>query len=194
VRTIRPIARGRPSETRSRPPAQDRTAVIVALLLCLLLVPTGLGYLRTVLWTRPNVLQLGWTGVIEQTSVNTCGPAVLATLLGWQGIDVSEATIASRAALLADGVTLAEFERLSAEVGLPGYWLRALDSSGPAGLPAPSVVHLSDSFGHFAIFLGTASGFVHLADPARGRVLVPTSRFLRDWTRRAFVFQRPLAG
>jgi predicted double-glycine peptidase len=166
----------------------------VALLLFLLLFPIGFGYVRTANWARPGLLHLGWAGVIEQSAVNTCGPAVLATLLGWQGTEASEVAIASRARLHADGVTLAEFERLSGEVGLPGRWLRAADSSGLAGLPGPSVVHLNDSFGHFAIFLGTAADFVHLADPARGTVLVPRSQFLRDWTRRTFVFQRPLTG
>jgi ABC-type bacteriocin/lantibiotic exporter with double-glycine peptidase domain len=171
-----------------------RERSVVILLLCLLLFPIGLGYVRTANWSRPRVLHLGWTGVVEQSAANTCGPAVLATLLGWRGSEVSESALASRAKLHTEGVTLAEFERLSAEVGLPGQWLRARDTAGLAGLPAPSVVHLNDSFGHFAIFLGTATDFVLLADPARGRVLVPKSRFLRDWTRKAFVFRRPLTG
>jgi predicted double-glycine peptidase len=175
-------------------PGKGGEPLTVALLLCLLLFPIGFGYARTASWSRPGVLQLGWEGVIEQSAVNTCGPAVLATLLGWQGIEASEFAIASRAKLHVDGVTLAEFERLSGEVGLPGQWLRAVDAAGLAGLPGPSIVHLSESLGHFAIFLGTAADFVHLADPARGRVLVPKSQFLRDWTRRTFVFHRSLTG
>jgi predicted double-glycine peptidase len=177
---------GRRSRTRERGSALPEFHIFF--LVCLVLAPTIYGYLKTVALERPSVLELGWTGVVAQTAPNTCGPAVLATLLAWQGKTVSEMVVASRANLQEEGITLAEFSRLGAELGLSGRWLRVAGMGGLGELPAPFVAHLRDAVGHYAIFLQDLGTFVHLVDPARGQLLVPKSRFLSDWTRRAFVF------
>lgn len=158
-----------------------------AVLLGLVLLPTFRG-LPPDGYRRPQFLELGWAGVVAQSSPNTCGPAVLATLLQMAGTPVSEATIALQADLLPEGVTLAEFMRLSKEFGMPGVWFAVGRSQRLADLPTPSVVHSARSRGHFAIFLGSTGGFVRLADPARGELLLRTSTFRRVWSGRLFVF------
>jgi predicted double-glycine peptidase len=169
-------------------------AILPVLVFALLCAPTVIGLARSVATADTDVLELGWRGVIRQDEPNTCGPAVLATLLAMLGVERSETEIASRAALGPRGVTLAEFGRLSHELGLPGQWLRLTDTGRLEALPKPSVVHIRDSYGHFAILLGVAGGFVQLADPARGNVLVRKSVFERRWTGRVFVFEPSLEG
>lgn len=158
-----------------------------AVLLGLVLLPTLRGLLLDGN-RRIQFLELGWAGVVAQSSPNTCGPAVLATLLQMAGTPVTEATIALQADLLPEGVTLAEFTRLSKEFGMSGEWFAVGRSQWLAELPTPSVVHSAQSRGHFAIFLGSAGGFVRLADPARGGLLLRSSTFRRVWSGRLFVF------
>lgn len=162
-------------------------------LLGLVLLPTVRGLLLGG-HGRSQILELGWTGVVAQTSPNTCGPAVLATLLQMEGNPVSETTIALQADLLPEGVTLAEFARLSATLGLPGNWFEIKRSPRLAELPVPSVIHSNGSRGHFSIFLGSSGGFVRLADPARGGLIVRTSTFRRMWSGRLFVFDASPSG
>lgn len=156
-------------------------------LLGLVLLPTARGLLLNE-HGRTQILELGWAGVVAQSLPNTCGPAVLATLLQMDGTPVSETAIALQADLLPDGVTLAEFSRLSREFGMPGSWFEMRRPVRLAELPVPSVIHSDESRGHFSIFLGSSGGFVSLADPARGRLIVRTSAFRRLWTGRLFVF------
>lgn len=143
---------------------------------------------------RAEILELGWAGVVAQSSPNTCGPAVLATLLQMEGNPVSETTIALQADLLPQGVTLAEFSRLSAAFGMPGNWFEIKRPPRLAEIPAPSVIHSNRSRGHFSIFLGSSGSFVRLADPARGRLIIRASAFRRTWSGRLFVFDISPSG
>lgn len=166
---------------------------ITALLLALMLLPTAAGVFRSFPLER-NVLGLGWQGVVRQTNPNYCGPAVIATLLLRSGQLTSDLEVAARARMEPGGVSLAEFDRLATEFGFPGQWFGSSERHRPELLPHPSVVHLSGSGGHFAIFEGSIDGFVQLADPARGRVLLPQAQFEREWSGRVFLFgNSPLA-
>lgn len=154
--------------------------------LVLLLFPTSLGLFRG-LQPEP-VLHLGWTGVVKQTAANTCGPAVVATLLAWNGTDLSDMQVAQQARLDRDGVSLAEFARLSGAFGFPGRWWSAVAGGDLSRVPLPGVVHLTDNSGHFAVLLRDLGGFVQLADPARGNILLPKRLFLSSWSGRVFTF------
>lgn len=166
----------------------------ISALLASLALPTALGALQSSRSNTRDVLELGWNGVVRQTFPNSCGPAVLATLLAMQGVVVSEEEISSRTELGPNGLNLAQFAQLSRELGMPGRWLRFGYSFDAATLPTPSIVHLSSATGHFAILRRDGNEFMQLADPARGEILVPRAQFLREWTKRLFVFDVPLAG
>src|SRR5690554_8197428 len=75
--------------------------------------------------TPVQQLSLGWSGVVRQTRHNTCGPALLASLLVGAGRAGSELTVAELAQLGPEGVTLAEFGRLATGLGFPGAWYAA---------------------------------------------------------------------
>lgn len=151
------------------------------------MLPTLFGTVLSGTLSRDPVLELGWFGVVRQTAVNTCGPAVIATLLSWRGIETTDSEVAAEVELRPQGVSLADFARLATEFGVPGRWFKATHLDELEGLPLPVVVHLRGSFGHFAILRADAGSHVHLADPARGNVLVPKARFLREWTGRSFI-------
>lgn len=157
------------------------------LLLSLLMAPTVAGLVQTFSEDSDGVLELGWSGVVRQTQPNTCGPAVLATLAGMRGEQYSEAEIVSRAELGPTGVTLKEFTRLSNELGLPGGWFRVSSRNLRGPLPAPSVLHLRDSDGHFVILTRDAGAFLEVVDPARGNLLVRRSWLNDNWTGRIFI-------
>ncbi|HEX7004371.1 MAG TPA: cysteine peptidase family C39 domain-containing protein [Trueperaceae bacterium] len=134
-------------------------------------------------------LELGWEGVVEQYEPNYCGPAVIATLLAREGVQVSAAEVAEEAELQPGGMSLAEFGRVAELHGFAGSWFSVPDETVLNALPLPAVVHLTGTTGHFAVLERELDGFVQLADPARGRVLLEVGRFEREWTRRIFLFR-----
>lgn len=158
----------------------------------LIVLPTASGYVRSEK-AEEEVLSLGWAGVVRQSATNTCGPAVIATLLHWRGQVVTDQDVAAMTELRPGGVTLAEFSRLANEFDLPGRWFYTNGENSLSALPAPSVVHLKGTSGHFAIHLGTVGRYVQLADPARGRIFVPAERFRQQWTGRSFLFESGIA-
>ena len=158
------------------------------LLLTLICLPTAVGALRSAAREAP-VLLLGWEGVVQQARPNYCGAAVIAMLLQRGGVRVSQLEVVESARITAGGITLGEFERLAQGYGLRGGWFETRDESLIDMVPLPAVVHLRGEAGHFAIVERTLDGFVQLADPARGRLLLGAERFEREWTGRIFVFR-----
>ena len=156
-------------------------------LLILMFLPTLVGSVMSIR-TDAGPLELGWEGVVPQTDPDYCGPAVIATLLAMTGIEASDTEVAAGAILQAGGISLAEFARLAYEYGFPGQWFDVSQGTDIASLPHPAVVHLHWSSGHFAIVERAVAGFIQLADPARGRVLVPEERFAREWSGRIYLF------
>jgi hypothetical protein len=187
VRTIAPPASWLPRSSGRRRPA-ERVALSMALV-TLLLLPTALGLVRSIFERPPPVVFLGWRGIVPQTLPNTCGPAVLATLLLSIGLRLSDAAVAERASLTTAGITLAEFSRLASGLGLAGRWSRATPR-GLGHLDLPTVVHLADSSGHFAVLREDLGHVVLLADPARGNLLASRSSFVQDWSGRVFQVER----
>jgi hypothetical protein len=187
ARTVGPAASRLPAISARRR-ATARTALTMALV-TLLLLPSALGLARTISDRPPPVVFLGWRGILPQTLPNTCGPAVLATLLLSIGLRLSDTAVAERASLTAAGITLAEFSRLASGLGLPGRWSRAT-AHGLGHLDPPTVVHLNDSSGHFAVLREDLGQVVLLADPARGNLLVSRSSFVQDWSGRVFQLER----
>jgi ABC-type bacteriocin/lantibiotic exporter with double-glycine peptidase domain len=152
-------------------------------------LPTTLGMVRSVT-EEDGISVLGWTGVVRQSDTNTCGPAVIATLLEMRGAKVNDEEVTGRANLGPEGVTLAEFARLAGVYGLPGHWFRSSEHDLNE-LTLPAVVHLSNSSGHFALLLRLVGDHVQLADPARGMLLVPLPTFRNEWSGRIFLFRSP---
>lgn len=165
-----------------------RLALQCTLLLLTAVVPTAAGLANG--REQAELIELGWSSLVRQSTDRTCGPAVIATLSGWSGRPVSELAVAAHAALGDDGVTLAEFSRLARLFDVPGRWVWVEASARSRPLPPGTVIHLSateEPFGHFAIVTGTFDGYVGLADPERGNLLLSSQRLLREWSGAAFI-------
>ncbi len=160
-----------------------RAAAIAPLLLLLLSWQPLLGAAATPV----QQVSLGWTGVVKQTGHNTCGPALLASVLVAAGRAGSELAVAEVARLGPQGITLAEFGRLATGLGFPGAWYAA-GSQDPSLLPLPFVAHLNEPAGHFVLVTGASSGLVRLSDPVRGQVALSPRAFRQLWSGRAWFF------
>jgi|GEM_PF-3522250 len=161
--------------------------LLVAALLLTLLVPTANGALRTEVGPVESV-SLGWADVVPQSQANSCGPALLATMLKRDGVEVSEAQLIAAANMGPGGVSLAEFSRLAASHGLEGEWLQSLNRSIRT-LSTPAVLHTNSGSGHFILIEQLAGSYAVVTDPAAGRELRPVAKIEEQWPGYFFRFE-----
>lgn len=138
------------------------------------------------LYQNADKIQLGWDGIKRQELDNTCGLAVLATILEWTGNPVTEATLHKQAKITDKGMSLFDWQQLAKQYKIYGIWVRS-EPSALESLPTPFVVQIKDPTGHFVIVRRAYNGHVYIADPNAGNVLLSQTEFLRVWTGRAFV-------
>ncbi len=166
------------------------SALIAAGLLLALFVPTfaaAFGSPRALpFYSRTDRVQLGWDGIKRQELDNTCGLAVLATILEWTGNPVTEATLHKQAKITEKGMSLFDWQQLAKKYKINGIWVRS-EPSALESLPTPFVVQIKDPTGHFVIVRRAYNEHVYIADPNVGNVLLSQTQFLRVWTGRAFV-------
>jgi uncharacterized protein len=138
------------------------------------------------LYQNPDRVQLGWDGIKRQELDNTCGLAVLATILEWTGNPVTEAALHKQTKITDKGMSLFDWQQLAKKYKINGIWVRS-EPSALESLPTPFVVQIKDPTGHFVIVRRAYNGHVYIADPNVGNVLLSQPEFLRVWTGRAFV-------
>jgi Peptidase C39 family len=138
------------------------------------------------LHSNPNRVQLGWDGIKRQELDNTCGLAVLATILEWTGNPVTEATLHKQVKIAEQGMSLFDWQQLAKKHKIHGIWVRS-EPSALESLPTPFVVQIKDPTGHFVIVRRAYNDHVYIADPNAGNLLLSNAEFLRVWTGRAFV-------
>ena len=118
--------------------------------------------------------------VVRQTHPEGCGAALLATLLGRNGLPGSEAELLRAAPPGRDGISLAALEALANAYGLQGRW-----RSSRGGLPSPGfVAHLHRPHGHFVFVEARAGDYLHVLDPADGASVWHVDTFVRRWSGR----------
>jgi uncharacterized protein len=138
------------------------------------------------LYPNSEKVLLGWDGIKRQELDNTCGLAVLATILEWAGNPVTEATLHKQAKIAEKGMSLFDWQQLAKKYNINGIWVRS-EPSALESLPIPFVVQIKDPTGHFVIVRRAYNGHVYIADPNAGNLLLSQAEFLRVWTGRAFV-------
>ncbi len=138
--------------------------------------------------TDKAVMVLNWEGVQMQKHDNTCGLAVLATLLSWLGQTVSEKELAGQTKLLVKGLSLFDFANLASLRGVRGSWVRTVPDALEA-LPVPMVAQIKNPNGHFVVIRQIYNNHVYVADPNAGNVLYSLAAFSQVWTRRIFVMR-----
>jgi uncharacterized protein len=170
---------------------QNASSLLIALgLLLALFVPTfaaAFGSPRALpLYPNSEKVQLGWDGIKRQELDNTCGLAVLATILEWTGNPVTEVTLHKQVKLTEQGMSLFDWQQFAKKYKINGIWVRS-EPSALESLPTPFVVQIKDPIGHFVIVRRAYNEHVYIADPNIGNMLLSNAEFLRVWTGRAFV-------
>jgi ABC-type bacteriocin/lantibiotic exporter with double-glycine peptidase domain len=157
---------------------------------------SGLGFivawtLRIPLTSRAGAFALGATylgdsAVRRQRSFEDCGVAALHMMFDTyrrpfpRQMDDSLLRVVHTRGF---GLSFAEMAHLAGERGLAasGY-IMDLDALGRA--PLPVIAHLKR---HFVVVDGITSTTVFIRDPVFGRLSLPQSRFLKEWTGRVLV-------
>lgn len=166
-------------------------ATYLAFVLLLLVLPSALGISASYAWSS-SAHPLPSLEVVRQSQPASCGPAALATLLGWLGRPHSEAYLLRLTELGAEGISLAEFSRLAHAMDVPGVWYHSPPSQ-LGQLPTPFVAHLelpgAAPAGHLVVVNSVTHGYVILADPAQGAQVVSLERFSRDYSGRVYLLE-----
>ncbi len=119
---------------------------------------------------------------ITQTSAMDCGPAVLASMLGGFGADVSYPRLREACQTDVDGTSIDTLEELAVRFGLDAEQVMLpndfLLSGGNKNLPCIAIVTLPNGLTHFVAVWRERFGFVQIMDPARGRSWMRSDRFL----------------
>ncbi len=153
---------------------------LLPLLLALPLLGPGLQAAAAV----PGQLAGGWQELARQTTRNTCGHAVISTVLWRLEQPVTELQLAARMRPGSDGLTLAELAQLAAEAGMSGTWFRIPLTALPHG---PFIAHLNLDGGHYVLVDAVSPAGVLVNDPARGRSFISRHLFARLYGGRAFL-------
>ncbi len=159
--------------------------------LLLLVLPSARGMRASSSWNA-DAHPLPSLEVVLQSQPASCGPAALATLLGWLGRPQSEAHLLSLTELGPDGLSLAEFARLSQLMDVPGAWYQTSLGSLPK-LRTPFVAHLelpgAAVAGHLVVVHSVSGDYIVVADPAQGGQVMALSRFGRDFSGRVYLLE-----
>ncbi len=135
--------------------------------------------------------------VVMQKRDYSCGAAALATVVRYYwGDDVTEEqfldllpklklTEAQMKDRVENGLTLTDLRDM-ANLAKYDATMGKLEFNKLAESKVPLVVGLIvNGHEHFAVYRGTAAGWVYLADPIRGNVRVPVPLFERQWQKNA---------
>ncbi len=125
-------------------------------------------------------------GVLLQSRANDCGPASLNMILSAHGIDCSLSDIESGLRLGPEGTSMLDLRLASAKLGVPARsWVIRPDDLARVPLPAIAFVNKR----HFVVIRRFASPeTLEVDDPALGKVLWPSRKFMRAWSGEILIF------
>lgn len=124
-----------------------------------------------------------------QLQASDCGPACLAMVLAYHGIDKDVAELREETNAGRDGVSVRTLLDTARRYGLTG---RGVSTTVPGlrGLPAGSILFWN--FGHFVVLERVTRDFVEIVDPAHGPRRLTLSQVGDSFTGVALEFQPPL--
>jgi apolipoprotein N-acyltransferase len=114
----------------------------------------------------------------RQSAENTCGPAALAMLASYLGMNVHEREVVPLVALTPSGTSMAELAAAARRLGF-GAWGERQDLAGLRTTPKPVIAHVAGN--HYVVVLALSDAGVDLFDPAVGYRRLSTAEFTRVW-------------
>ncbi len=109
---------------------------------------------------------------------NTCGPAALATVCRYYGIDVDEDEIAQRAGTTEAGTSVMGLQQAAQQKGLSALG-RRIRLSELGKTPLPCILYFHP--GHFVILTGVQQHRLYLADPSSGQQVWTVEQLQHVW-------------
>jgi peptidase C39-like protein len=154
-----------------------------------IVLPLGLFVLVLLPFCKPILVPLD-TGALKQTcegevclqsTPSTCGPASTATLLKSMGIHSSEMELAREAYTYRGGTESWYLARTFRRRGLAAKVV--IQEPDASSVPAPSIagVLLGGGAGHFIAILNESPSEVTVADPLKGKLVIPRSELTRAY-------------
>lgn len=139
-------------------------------------------YLKPVLGPIPETdFSEQWeNNVCRQSTVSTCGPASLATILRKYRLGITEREIARAAYSYRGGTEAWYLARFARAKGMKPHFVFRRSFDPEVGLPAIVGVKIGGA-GHFIAVLETGNGAVTFADPLHGRETLPLEGFYKRY-------------
>jgi ATP-binding cassette, subfamily B, bacterial len=129
--------------------------------------------------------------VLRQVQASDCGPACLAMVLAYHGIDVDLRRLREQTNTGRDGVSARTLLDVARRHGLGGRGVRC-GLRGLSDLAAGTILFWN--FSHFVVLQRATARYVHVVDPALGRRKIPREVADKAFTGVALEFTAPLAG
>ncbi len=120
------------------------------------------------------------TPTVLQMESTECGPAVLASVLGYFGKRVTLEEVRVACGVSRDGSEVGDLLEVAGEFGLDGSVLSVLELDDLAKRKTPFIVHWG--FNHYVVVEGFRRQHVQLNDPAVGPRSVTAAEFSRNFT------------
>jgi len=119
--------------------------------------------------------------VCLQSTFSTCGPASAATLMRHFGGNGSEREFAEAAFTSRGGTEIWYLARALRARNIDATFL--VQSPGDRTLPSPSIagVVLDGGSGHFIVILDNSPAQITIADPLKGKLVIPKSELMRQY-------------
>lgn len=150
---------------------------IPAIFILLLLIPHSKPLIAPLDYSR---LQDRWIdGVCMQSTYSTCGPSSAATLLKQQTYPVSESELARECFTYQGGTEAWYLARAFIRRGFSADYQMIMDRGTPLPYPAIAGVKLMGGAGHFIAVLGETPTHLILADPLKGKRILPKNDIAR---------------
>lgn len=121
-------------------------------------------------------------GMVLQSTAYTCGPAALATLLKMMGGgDNYYQQITEIAQTNQTGTSMLALKQSAEALGYEaaGYKMNIEELATSGSVVAHVVI---DGYHHFTVVEGIVDGFVYMADPTSGRIIVDIEQFMAAWS------------
>jgi apolipoprotein N-acyltransferase len=130
---------------------------------------------------RPPVVPLdaGTASSYRQRQPNTCGPAALAFLANYLGVDADEAAVLRHLTLTPQGTSLASLADAARALGFDA-WGERQNLAALREVTKPVIAHIRDD--HYVVVLAvTDDDHLDVFDPSAGYLRISTAQFEQIW-------------
>ncbi len=117
-----------------------------------------------------------------QMDSQDCGPASLKIIAKYFGKFYSLQYLRDRCGITKEGVSLLDLSTGAESIGLRTLAIKCVMDDVVNSIPLPAIVFWKEN--HFVVVYGTDKRYVHVSDPAKGRIRYTHEQFKKGWCRK----------